>query len=124
MTLPAAARAIPSALNGGVDPIARRMPPMAVVHHFGRRSGKAYGNPVMALRNGSGWVVALPYGADVNWVRNVLHAQRADLTWRNVEHRDLVAALIPIETGRDLLPGWFRPFARMLGLRHLLTLQP
>ena len=43
----------------------------AVVHHVGRRSGKTYITPVVAMPGGDGFYIPLPYGPDVDWCRNV-----------------------------------------------------
>src|SRR5438046_8214286 len=48
----------------------------SVVRHVGRTSGKPYETPVHAVRTDGGFIVALPYGAGTDWVRNVL-AQRS-----------------------------------------------
>jgi deazaflavin-dependent oxidoreductase (nitroreductase family) len=45
-----------------------------MVVHRGRRSGRRYRTPVLAFRVDDGYVVALFYGADRDWVRNVLAA--------------------------------------------------
>ncbi len=48
------------------------MPGFAIVVHQGRVSGRQYRTPVMAFpRRGGGWVIALTYGPDVQWARNV-----------------------------------------------------
>lgn len=41
----------------------------SVIRHIGRRSGKAYATPVVAERVPDGFVIPLPYGADVDWLR-------------------------------------------------------
>ncbi len=67
------------------NPIARtvagRIPPLAIVAHRGRRSGTVYRTPVMAFRErgGDAFVVALTYGPDTDWVRNVLAAGGCDI---------------------------------------------
>jgi deazaflavin-dependent oxidoreductase (nitroreductase family) len=58
-------------------PLAARLPWFAVVEHVGRRSGQLRQTPLNAFDRGSGrWTVALTYGPDVQWVRNVLAAGR------------------------------------------------
>jgi deazaflavin-dependent oxidoreductase (nitroreductase family) len=57
----------------------RRRSPVAVVEHHGRRSGRRYRTPVLAFRVEDGYVVALFYGADRDWVRNVLAARSCTL---------------------------------------------
>ncbi|WP_217711589.1 nitroreductase family deazaflavin-dependent oxidoreductase [Actinomadura sp. NAK00032] len=48
------------------------LPPLAVVVHRGRRSGREYRTPVTAFRSGSRLIIGLPYGRDTDWVRNLL----------------------------------------------------
>ncbi|MGE5693982.1 MAG: nitroreductase family deazaflavin-dependent oxidoreductase [Candidatus Sericytochromatia bacterium] len=50
-----------------------------VIRHTGRRSGKQYATPVVADPVAGGFVVPLPYGTGVDWLRNVLAADRATL---------------------------------------------
>lgn len=49
----------------------------SVVQHTGRRSGKRYSTPVVADRVGEHVIIPLPYGTDVDWVRNVLSTSGA-----------------------------------------------
>jgi deazaflavin-dependent oxidoreductase (nitroreductase family) len=58
--------------NPIMRPMARRVPPWAIVHHIGRRSGTAYRSPVVAFSTGDGFVIPLAYGVERDWVRNVL----------------------------------------------------
>lgn len=48
------------------------VPGYALVVHHGRRSGREYSTPVWAFRTDTGYVVALVYGRESDWVRNVL----------------------------------------------------
>jgi hypothetical protein len=45
-----------------------------------------YTTPVVALPFGDGFVIALPYGADVDWCHNVLAAGKGTLTWHEQEY--------------------------------------
>ena len=51
----------------------------AVIRHTGRRSGKNYSTPVVADRVVDGFILPLPYGTRVDWLRNVLVAGRATI---------------------------------------------
>jgi deazaflavin-dependent oxidoreductase (nitroreductase family) len=53
---------------------AGRLPGFAIVTHVGRSSGRTYRTPVDVFRDGDRYVFALTYGADSDWVRNVLAA--------------------------------------------------
>lgn len=53
---------------------APKLAPWAVVEHVGRTSGQAYSTPVLAWVQGDRLSIPLVYGADSDWVRNVLAA--------------------------------------------------
>jgi deazaflavin-dependent oxidoreductase (nitroreductase family) len=52
----------------------------AVIRHTGRRSGRHYATPVVADRVADGFILPLPYGTHVDWLRNVLSAGQATIT--------------------------------------------
>jgi deazaflavin-dependent oxidoreductase (nitroreductase family) len=52
----------------------------AVIRHTGRRSGRNYATPVVADRVADGFILPLPYGTGVDWLRNVLAAGHATIT--------------------------------------------
>jgi deazaflavin-dependent oxidoreductase (nitroreductase family) len=47
------------------------LPPWAVLLHRGRRSGRTYRTPVLAFRQGDTLIVALLYGEESDWLRNL-----------------------------------------------------
>jgi deazaflavin-dependent oxidoreductase (nitroreductase family) len=49
------------------------VPPWAVVLHCGRRSGRRYRTPLFAFRCDRTLVVALLYGQQSDWLRNLRH---------------------------------------------------
>jgi deazaflavin-dependent oxidoreductase (nitroreductase family) len=61
---------------------AGRVPGFAIVVHAGRRSGRSYRTPVNLFRDGDRYVIALTYGADSQWVRNVLAAGGCEVETR------------------------------------------
>src|SRR5512133_2673899 len=67
-------RRLPNKVIGTVA--GRRLSPVALVVHQGRRSGRQYRTPVMPLRLDDGFLVSLPYGPGRDWVANVLAAGR------------------------------------------------
>ncbi|MFB4306434.1 nitroreductase family deazaflavin-dependent oxidoreductase [Actinomadura sp. GTD37] len=82
------------------------LPPLAMIVHRGRRSGREYRTPVTAFRSGGRLIVGLPYGRDTDWVRNLLvegrgGVERLGRVRRITEPRVLTAA----ETGELPLPG-------------------
>jgi deazaflavin-dependent oxidoreductase (nitroreductase family) len=55
------------------------VPPLAVVHHVGRKSKRAYRTPVVAFRSAGGFVIPMTYGRDVDWARNVVSAHGCEV---------------------------------------------
>lgn len=62
--------------------VAPWLPGFGVVVHRGRRSGRTYRTPVNVFRSADGYVLALTYGSDSDWVKNVLAAGGAELRTR------------------------------------------
>jgi deazaflavin-dependent oxidoreductase (nitroreductase family) len=89
--------------NRVVVPLAgRRLSPVAVVAHRGRRTGRPYRTPVMAFWRAGGLVVALPYGPDRDWVRNVLAAGGATVRIGGRAVETTGPRLVDART----VPGW------------------
>jgi deazaflavin-dependent oxidoreductase (nitroreductase family) len=100
----------------------RRLSPVAVVEHRGRRSGRRYRTPVMAFPIDGGYLVALFYGADRDWVRNVLAAGGCTLR-RGGRRVELTAPrMLPVDDGMALVPPPMRPALRLLRVRRVLRL--
>lgn len=53
-----------------------------VIFHEGRKSGRSYATPVTPLPVSDGFVIALPYGDDTDWGRNILAAGQCTIQWR------------------------------------------
>ena len=51
----------------------------SVVRHVGRRSGRSYETPVVAVAHDEEFLIALPYGEDTDWMKNVLAKGSATL---------------------------------------------
>lgn len=69
-------------LNRLMRPLARVMPGLALLTHTGRNSGHRYTVPVLIFVRRRRYVVALTYGREADWVRNVHASGRAELQIR------------------------------------------
>jgi deazaflavin-dependent oxidoreductase (nitroreductase family) len=103
-------------------PLARRLPAFGVVEHAGRRSGRRYRTPVNVFGSGPSYVIALTYGVDSEWVKNVLAAGCCDLVTRGRRH-SLTAPAIVHDESRRLVPPAVRPILRLLRVADFLRLQ-
>jgi deazaflavin-dependent oxidoreductase (nitroreductase family) len=101
---------------------ARYAPGFAVVSHVGRRSGRAYHTPVNLFRRGDGYVIALMYGGDSQWVRNVLAAGGADIETRG-RRLHLVGPEVVRDPGRSLVPKAVRVPMRVANVDEFMLLR-
>lgn len=62
--------------------VAGYLPGFAIVSHIGRKSGRVYHTPVNAFRDGGGYIIALTYGPESDWVKNVLAAGSCEIQTR------------------------------------------
>jgi deazaflavin-dependent oxidoreductase (nitroreductase family) len=69
-------------LNRLTRHVAPWMPGFGVIVHRGRRSGRCYQTPVNVFSAGDGYVIALTYGPDTDWAKNVLAAGGCELRTR------------------------------------------
>ncbi|KAE8763170.1 nitroreductase/quinone reductase family protein [Georgenia thermotolerans] len=88
---PRTKRAVRALVKRTVNPVmlllaGRRHWYAAVLRHTGRRSGRAYATPVVALPAGDAFVIPLPYGEHVDWLRNWRAAGRATLVLDGVTY--------------------------------------
>ena len=98
--------------NRMTRPFADRLPGFAIVIHTGRRSGRTYRTPVNAFRDGGDYIIALTYGAETDWVRNVQAAGACELVTRGRRVRLTNPRLVDDPSRR-----WAQPPVRLvLGL--------
>ncbi len=112
--------------NRVMKPLARWGPNLAVVHHVGRRTGRAFDVPVLLLEAEHRVVIPLPYGKDRDWVRNVVAAGRFSMTHRGHEVRVLhpkvegdPKMVEGLGTAVETLVGWLHLEGLLVGERDL-----
>lgn len=109
--------------NRVLGPLARRAPGFAIVSHVGRRSGRAYRTPVNLFRSGDRYVIALTYGADSQWVRNVLAAGAVDIETRG-QRLHLVDPEVVHDAQRSLVPEPVRHVLRLAKVTDFMLVRP
>jgi deazaflavin-dependent oxidoreductase (nitroreductase family) len=108
--------------NQLVGPIAAFLPPLALVHHAGRKSGSPYRTPVLAFRIEAGILTPLPYGTDTDWVLNLLAAGGGELEVFGRTIRVENPRIVETEEALALVPGVLHPVLRLLALPGFLLL--
>jgi len=104
------------ALNKVTGRLAPWLPGLGVVVHRGRTSGKEYRTPVNVFpRPGDRYVLALTYGADTDWIKNVMAAGGCELLTRGAHIELTSPRLFHDESRREI-----RAVERaILGLLHV-----
>ena len=102
-------------------PLAPHLPGFAVVVHKGRTSGRTYETPVNVFRRDGDFVIALTYGADSDWVQNVIAAGGCELVTRGHRYRLDGPQIVHDESVRLATPV-ARPILRMVGATDFLRL--
>jgi deazaflavin-dependent oxidoreductase (nitroreductase family) len=95
--------------NPVLGTIAWIVPPLAVVHHVGRRSGRRYRTPVVAFRSARGFVIPMTYGRDVDWGRNLRAAGGGELVQMGRRFRIRNPRIVDGKAARSWLPAAVRP---------------
>jgi deazaflavin-dependent oxidoreductase (nitroreductase family) len=107
--------------NPLMRPLAGLLPPLAVVHHAGRKSGRAYRTPVLALPVEGGFVTPLPYGTDTDWCRNVVAAGGCEIERLGRQVGLDNPHILDAEAALPLLPALLRPVLKRMELPGYLV---
>jgi len=108
--------------NHVTRPLARRLPGFGVVIHAGRKSKQLHQTPVNVFRYNDGYLIALTYGVESDWVKNVLTAGGCELITRG-RRRRLISPQILHDEQRGPAPTVVRPMLRLLRVTDFLHLE-
>jgi deazaflavin-dependent oxidoreductase (nitroreductase family) len=100
---------------------AGRLPGFGIITHVGRRSGRIYRMPVNVFRASNGFLIALTYGRDSEWVKNVLEAGGCQLETRGVQYQ-LSAPTIMHDPTRKRFPLPVRVILELIGANDFMQL--
>jgi deazaflavin-dependent oxidoreductase (nitroreductase family) len=109
-------------LNRAVQHVAPWLPGLALVVHRGRRSGRTYRTPVSVFGTADGFVMALTYGPDTDWVKNVQAAGGCELRTRGRVVRVAEPRVYRDETRRGIRPVE-RQVLRLIGVADFLSVK-
>jgi len=100
---------------------ANRLPGFGILIHVGRKSGRVYRTPVNVFRVPEGFLIALTYGRDSEWVKNVLAAGKCQLETRRVRYQ-LSSPTIVHDPSRRRFPFVVRMILRLIGANDFMQL--
>ena len=141
-TSPRLGRMMKSA-NAKMTPVARRVPPWALIHHVGRTSGRPYTTPVVAFaayepldpeatqRPGAPIAVKtardvlvvspLPWGSDVDWCRNIFAAGFCTMTRKGRRYRIDRLRIVDPQDAAAIIGRPGRLGGRVLGVKEFVV---
>jgi deazaflavin-dependent oxidoreductase (nitroreductase family) len=109
-------------VNPITRPFAGRLPGFGILSYVGRRSGRRYRTPINVFRHGQDYVVALTYGSDVHWVKNVMAAGQCEL--ETMGHRfHLTDPRLFVDPKQRLMPLPVRLFLRLMRVTEFLSMR-
>lgn len=100
-----------------------RFPPFGAIVHTGRTSGREYRTPLNLFPCGDAFLIPLNYGAASDWVRNVLHAGTATLSYSGEEIAVFRPRIVDRSEAWDCLPLYLQPPLRVIGTSEFLMLR-
>jgi deazaflavin-dependent oxidoreductase (nitroreductase family) len=100
---------------------AARLPGFGILTHVGRKSGRVYRTPVNVFRAPDGLLIALTYGQESEWVRNVVAAGGCQLRTRGVRYL-LSAPTIVHDPSRRRFPVPVRMILGLIGANDFMQL--
>ena len=95
----------------------------SVIRHVGRTSGRPYETPVGAFVTDDGFVIALPYGSDPDWLKNVQASGSAVLVHEGGTYRVDRPELIPTTAAAPYLPVKEQRNLRMFAVDQCLRVR-
>jgi deazaflavin-dependent oxidoreductase (nitroreductase family) len=99
----------------------RLFPLWAILRHTGRTSGTAYATPVVALKDGEGFLVPLPFGDATQWAKNLFAAGGGAIKYAGREYRVADPRIVEREEIVDRLPRLVRFASGRIGLRQFVA---
>jgi len=100
---------------------AARLPGFGILTHVGRKSGRLYRTPVNVFRAPEGFLIALTYGRDSEWVKNVLAVDGCQLKTRRVLYQFSAPTIVHDPTRRRF-PLFVRMMLGIIGVNDFMQL--
>ena len=100
---------------------ADRLHGFGILTHIGRKSGRLYRTPVNVFRAPEGFLIALTYGRESEWVKNVVAAGACQLQTRRALYQ-LSAPTIVHDPTRRRFPLFVRTVLGLIGANDFMLL--
>ena len=98
------------------------MPGFGVIEHTERKTHRRYRTPVNVFRNGDGFAIALTYGRESDWARNVLAANGCSIVHLG-RRVDLTSPRLVHDESRRFVPAPVRLVLAAIGVDDFVVLK-
>ncbi len=97
--------------------------PFAIIYHVGRRSGKLYETPIWVFPTVDGFVIALTYGPEVDWYKNVSAAGRCRILWHRREYALEEIESTDAKSALPFFPRFVSMVLRSMRVQHFVKMK-
>jgi deazaflavin-dependent oxidoreductase (nitroreductase family) len=98
------------------------LPGFGILSHVGRKSGKVYRTPINVFRASNGFIIALTYSSQSEWVKNVLAEGGCELKTRGKKYQ-LSAPRVVRDPTRRQFPIPVRLILTLVGADEYMSFQ-
>ena len=95
----------------------------SVIRHVGRTSGREFETPIGAVATEDGFVVALPYGTNADWLKNLLASESATIVDEGNTYRVDQPTVVPMAEALDDFPPNERRMLKVFGVNECLRVR-
>lgn len=96
--------------------------PFSIVYHVGRRSGKQYQTPIIVIPIPDGFVIALTYGPEVDWYRNIQASGECRILWHRNEYSVETIETMAPQDAIPYFPAMERLVLKLIGIEDFIRL--
>jgi deazaflavin-dependent oxidoreductase (nitroreductase family) len=93
------------------------------IEHVGRNTGRSYRTPIDVIESPTGLLIALPYGARADWLRNVQAAGSATVVTQGRRIGVGTPTIVATADVADLIPKRTMRMLRLFGVGQFLHLE-
>ena len=94
-----------------------------VVHHTGRKSGRAFSTPIALAATPDAFFVPLPWGTGTDWCRNLMAAHGGAIRYRGRDYLVSDPQVVSADVARSAFPGPIRLILPLVGIKRFLRLR-
>jgi deazaflavin-dependent oxidoreductase (nitroreductase family) len=101
----------------------RWMPVVGILHHRGRRSGRAYATPIGMRPLGYGFVIPRTFSENAAWYQNVKAAGGAVVTYLGRNYSVIEPEVVDYATAKPAFPHYELLQFRLAGINEYMRLR-